>query len=290
MDEQQRQHAGQSDDDVEEAAVGRGGKERSVGRDVAGRRNSVSSTSSSGTSSSESSHTSTSSSCSSSSANLETQLEDGPEEKQQQQQHQIPESNGTTNTVMAPEAVKKTESDGKLNVDVSTSAGSTPGMVHLAAMDRINFVPSSDAECSAVSMIHDSNIAISPKKQRQDSVDSSTSVLDNVNDAESNGSFELIDEGRVGGDDESLLDEDGGVDDDVDSEGQQQTQQQQQEQQHQQQQHQQIESSGDVENEELQTVQHADDSECTAVQDVHDVQVCACSIINLSWYHCVRYT
>lgn len=233
-----------------------------VDRNILGRKNSVSSTNSS-----ESGQTSL---LSTSSANLETQLEDGPEDQEQQQisvsdrikilgSAEIFKSGSNCGTEQ--ECVEKTENEEKLSPNDT--------VIHLSTNDRI-FIPNSDAECSTDPVVHDAdkiNNALSKQQQQLQSAErSGASILDSVNDAESNGSFELIDEGRID-DADSFPDQN--IDSDIDGIRQQQCHECIYEVEH-------IRSEAIMEAEE----EHADDSECVATvrvqDDVHDVQVCAC--------------
>ncbi|VDN24546.1 unnamed protein product, partial [Gongylonema pulchrum] len=256
---------------------------------ASGRRNSVSSTTSSCTSgstqtsssSSSSSSSTSSSSASSSSANLETQPEDNAEKKPKQHiQLQVQQDSGseltrTNEVAKMPDLVEQAKTDKELKIGNGTNAVRVQN--RLPAIEKINFVASSDAECSAVSMVHRSNFTSAnqeqQQQQQQDSgnlVERDADVLEAVNDAESTGSFELIDEGRVG-DNDSLLDQDcvAAADDDILQEQGQQNHNQ--------------ESVDDAENEEReqqqqqqqQQQQNADETECPAdVQqpDAHDLQ------------------
>ncbi|VBB29844.1 unnamed protein product, partial [Acanthocheilonema viteae] len=226
-----------------------------VDRNVIGRKNSVSSTNSS-----ESGQTSL---LSTSSANLETQLEDGPEDQQRQilgsekirisVSTEVLKSSGNCGTEQ--EFVEKTENEEKLSPNDM--------MVQLSNnSERIIFVPNSDAECSADPTVHgagmSSNVLTKQQQQLQNPEGLGTGILDSVNDVESNGSFELIDEGRVG-DVDSLPDQD--IDNDIGGIRQQQ-------------------STYEVEHVRqemmIETEEHADGSECIATvrmqDDVHDVQ------------------
>ncbi|VDM15237.1 unnamed protein product, partial [Wuchereria bancrofti] len=107
-----------------------------------------------------------------------------------------------------------------------------------------------------------SNAVAKQQQQPQNVGGSGASILDNVNDAESNGSFELIDEGRVG-DVDSLPDQD--IDNDSGGTRHQQCR----------------ESTYEVEHLQKETMmeaeeEHVDGSECIATvrvqDDVHDVQ------------------
>lgn len=152
--------------------------------------------------------------------------------------------------------MEKTENEEKLS--------SNDTAIELSTSEPVIFVPNSDAECSAdpvaVHSTHVVNNMVSEvlSKQQQQLQELGTSILDGVNDAESNGSFELIDEGRVG---------------DVDSLLRQQ----------------QCRGStceiGHVRQEAMMEAEeeHANGSECVATarvqDDVRDVQVCACKKI-----------
>uniref|UniRef100_A0A915Q4P4 RRM domain-containing protein n=1 Tax=Setaria digitata TaxID=48799 RepID=A0A915Q4P4_9BILA len=249
-DENQPQEPCTSEDDE----VGGGGREgKNVDRDVViGRRNSVSSTNSS-----ESGQTSLLSTTSS--ANLETQLEDGPDDQKQQISGSDKTKNsGSTEVLKAgggcgteQEFVEKTESEEK---------PSPSDVIQLASSDRVIFVPNSDAECSTDGVIHGQSDAPVKQQQQSQSADGSrASILDNVNDAESNGSFELIDEGRI----DSYPDQD--VDSDISGAGQQHCQES-------------VYEAGHVRKEKIMEAEeeHADGSECAATvrmqDDVHDVQ------------------
>ncbi|VDO43719.1 unnamed protein product [Onchocerca flexuosa] len=229
-----------------------------IDQNILGRKNSVSSTNSS-----ESGQTSL---LSTSSANLETQLEDGPEDQEQQQisgserikilgSAEILKSGSSCSTEQ--ECVEKTENEEKLSPNDM--------MIQLSTNDRI-FVPNSDAECSTDPVVHDadkmSNALAKQQQQLQNAGSSRANILDSVNDTESNGSFELIDEGRVG-DVDSFPDQN--IDSDIDGIRRQQCH----------------ECTYEVEHIQKETImeaeeEHADDSECIAnvrVQDdVHDVQ------------------
>lgn len=199
---------------------------------------------------------------------METQLEDGPEDQEQQQtlgSEKIRISGSAevlksgVNCGTEQEFVEKTENEEKLSRSdvVSTSK-------------RIIYVPNSDAECSTDPIAHGadivSNALAKQQQQPQNAEGSGASILDSVNDAESSGSFELIDEGRVG-DVDSLPDQDN--DSDISGIRQQQCR----------------ESTYEVGHARKGTMmeaeeEHADGSECVAAvrvqDDVHDVQVCAC--------------
>ncbi|EJW87485.1 hypothetical protein WUBG_01604 [Wuchereria bancrofti] len=244
---QQQQELCTSDDDE-------GGGGGDVDRNVIGRKNSVSSTNSS-----ESGQTSL---LSTSSANLETQLEDGPEDQDQQQilgSEKIRISGSAeilkTGRICGTEqeCVEKAENEEKLFSSNVVSEG-------------VIFVPNSDAECSTDLTVHGvdivSNAVAKQQQQPQNVGGSGASILDNVNDAESNGSFELIDEGRVG-DVDSLPDQD--IDNDSGGTRHQQCR----------------ESTYEVEHLQKETMmeaeeEHVDGSECIATvrvqDDVHDVQ------------------
>uniref|UniRef100_A0A7I4K4Z1 Msx2-interacting protein n=1 Tax=Brugia malayi TaxID=6279 RepID=A0A7I4K4Z1_BRUMA len=243
---QQQQELCTSDDDERDGG-------RDVDRCVIGRKNSVSSTNSS-----ESGQTSL---LSTSSANLETQLEDGPEDQNQQQilgseKIRISGSAEILKTgrsrATEQECVEKAENEEKLFSSDVVSEG-------------VIFVPNSDAECSIDLTVHGadivSNAVVKQQQQPQNVEGSGASILDSVNDAESNGSFELIDEGRVG-DVDSLPDQD--IDSDSGGIRQQQRR----------------ESTYKIEHLQKETVmeveEHVDGSECIATvrvqDDVHDVQ------------------
>uniref|UniRef100_A0A0R3RGC1 SPOC domain-containing protein n=1 Tax=Elaeophora elaphi TaxID=1147741 RepID=A0A0R3RGC1_9BILA len=249
---QQHQELCTSEDDE-------GGGGGIVDRSIIGRKNSVSSTNST-----ESGQTSL---LSTSSANLETQLEDGPEDQEQEQtlgsekikisgSVELLKSSGNCGTEQ--EFVEKTENEEKLSPNDM--------LVQLSSGERITFVPNSDAECSTDPVVRGpdmvSNALVKQQQQPLNAEGSRTSILDSLNDAESNGSFELIDEGRVG-DVDSLPDQD--IDGDVGGSRQQQCR----------------ESTYEVEHVQKETImeaeeEHADGSECVATvrvqDDVHDVQ------------------
>uniref|UniRef100_A0A1I7VHJ2 Msx2-interacting protein n=1 Tax=Loa loa TaxID=7209 RepID=A0A1I7VHJ2_LOALO len=235
-----------------------GGGGGNIDRNVVGRKNSVSSTNSS-----ESGQTSL---LSTSSANLETQLEDGPEDQEQQQilesekirisgSVEVLKSGGICSTEQ--EFVEKTENEEKLS--------SNDMVIQLSTSEQV-IVPNSDAECSTDPIVHSADVvnnALTKQQQQPQNVEGSgVSILDSANDVESNGSFELIDEGRVG-DVDSLPDQD--IDGDIGSMRQQHCRESTYEVGH-------IQNEAVMEAEE----EHADDSECVATvraqNDVHDVQ------------------
>ncbi|VDM97030.1 unnamed protein product [Thelazia callipaeda] len=164
------------------------------------------STSTNSSSISDSSHSSVLSSISS--AIQETYLENDSEEKKLQQ---IPESEQV-------EVPFNRASDGNRCTTRSGFMEQTEEVkVHMEKMQcpvpQVTFMPSSKAEYSGASIVHSSSMV---QRQSETFVDSDKSILENVNDAESNESFELIDEGRVG--DIGLL-PDQDVDSDIGSSG-----------------------------------------------------------------------
>lgn len=201
---------------------------------------------------------------------METQLEDGPEDQEHQQVlgsekirilgcTEVLKS--SVNCGTEQEFIEKTENEEKLSPDDM--------VIQLSTSEQIIFVPNSDAECSdpivdGTDMV--SSELAKQQQQLQNAEESRTGILDSVNDADSNGSFELIDEGRVG-DVDSLPDQD--IDSDVGSMRQQQCRES-------------IYEVGHIRQEAIMEAEeeHVAGSECVATvrvqDDVHDVQVCAC--------------
>lgn len=227
-----------------------GGSGNIVRNAIIGRKNSASSTNSS--------ESRQASLLSTSSANLETQLEDGPEEQEQQKilgsekirTSETSEILRSGRSCTEHEYVEKTENEEMPCTDM---------------VKGIVFVPKSDPECSSDPVVHGLEVLSNARaKQRFQNVEGlKANILDSLNDADSNGSFELIDEGRIG-DVDSLPDQY-----DIGSIKQQLS----------------VQSVYEVEHIRKETMMDAEEkrangSKCVSTvqvqDDVHDLQVCAC--------------